>query len=39
MFVSDIYHARLRYLSRSSQISISCKLDITKNNNRYVAIL
>ena len=36
--ISDICNARLRYLSRSSQISISSKLDITKNYNRYGVI-
>ena len=38
-FVSDICHVRLRYLSRSFQISISCELDITKNYNLYDSVL
>ena len=31
--VLDICHARFRYLSVVSQISVSCELDIITNNN------
>jgi len=30
-FVLDICHARLRYLSRSFQISVDCVLDVIAN--------
>ena len=36
--ISDIYRTRLRYLSRSSQISVSTELDIIPDNNLYSAI-
>ena len=36
--ISDIYHVRLRYLSRSSQISVSYVLYIITNNNLYDSI-
>jgi len=32
---SDVYHARFRYLSHSSQISVRCKLDIITNYTSY----
>ena len=38
-FVSDICRARFRYLSRSSQISVSCELDIIKNCILYTSTL
>ena len=36
---SDICRVRLRYLSRASQISVSCELDITKKSLLYYSIL
>ena len=36
---SDICRVRLRYLSRVSQISVSCELDITKKSLLYYSIL
>ena len=38
-FVLDIYRVRFRYLKHSSQISVSCKLDIIAHSNLYIPIL